>query len=194
MDELNPQQLLEQLFDKKLLHILRIFINSPERQFYLREIGKLSRVPIATVHRTIGRLVELEIIREVRIKRFKLYQLEESRAAKFVEGMLELRRTALEEFIEIAKGAQGVEQIILHGRKQKDRANLLIIGHQIDNDAIKRAVGAIKERYQFSVMHLALEPEQFEQMASMGLYSGEKSTLYRRAKEGEGPETTNPRT
>jgi delta-aminolevulinic acid dehydratase/porphobilinogen synthase len=186
MDELEPQKLLEGLFDRKILGVLRLFVNNPEKQFYLREIAKLTRVPIATVFRETKKLCSLAIIKEVRIKqRMKLYQLEETKAAKYIESILEIRRTALEEFVEELKDLAGLYEIILHGKHQKDRASVFIIGHNIDTEAVKRVVASVKEKYHFNLITLTLELDQFEQMSAMGLYSGEKSTLFRKEPEGE---------
>lgn len=180
MEDLDPRQLLSDLFDKKILAVLRLFIDNPENEYYMREIAKQTRVPVATVFRYIAKLKALGIIQEIRVKKFKLYKLEQGKAAKFIESVLEVRKTVLEEFIELIQADTNIVEIIQHGRKQKDRANILIIGQNINTEGIKQAVGHIKEKYNFSVIQLILEPEQFEQMASMGLYSGEKQSLYSR--------------
>ncbi|RME52069.1 ArsR family transcriptional regulator [Candidatus Woesearchaeota archaeon] len=179
MEDLDPRKLLADLFDKKLLAVLRLFIDNPDKEYYLREVAKYTRVPVATVYRHLGKLKALDIIHERRIKKLKLYRLNETKPAKFIESILEVRKTALEEFLDLVKGDPHIQEIILHGKKQKDRANILIIGSGVNAEAIRQAVGTIKDKYGFSVIHLVLEPEQFEQMASMGLYSGEKRSLYK---------------
>jgi hypothetical protein len=54
------------------------------------------------------------------------------------------------------------------------------VGQEVDAGALSRLVGEIKERYKFTVLHMTLSPQQYEQMLSLGLYGGEKSVLYER--------------
>jgi Fe2+ or Zn2+ uptake regulation protein len=174
---MDPGRILEELFDKKTLSILRLFSGNPEKQYYLREIAKATRVPIATVFRIMHKLVTLGIINEVKIKKFKLYQYSTGKEAKFVEQLIEVRRGAVEEFIEACKGIIGIQQVILHGKRMKEKANLLIIGTSVPTEPLIQAQTRIKEQLGFNVIYLILEPHQYEQMTHMGLYSDDRQVL-----------------
>lgn len=69
------KELLENLFDEKKLRVMNFFFNNPEEEFYLREITKRTKVPLATTFRIINKLKSLEIIKENKLKKFKLYSL-----------------------------------------------------------------------------------------------------------------------
>jgi len=174
---MDPSQILEGLLDKKTLAVLRTLSQNPERQFYLREIAKTSRVPVATVFRLMKKLVVLEIVDIIQIKRMKLYQYGQGKASKFVEQLIEVRRGAVEEFVERCRLITEIRQVILHGRKQKDRANFLVIGEQVPSQPLVEAQAAVREQLGFTCIYLVLGPQQYEQMVEMGLYAGDRQVL-----------------
>lgn len=177
MEEIN---VLEGLFDTKILKIVRLFLNEKENQFYLREISNKVSVPVATTFRIVKKLLELGLIQEIKIKKFKLYMLKEGSNTKFLESFIREEKRILDLFIDKIKVLSGINSVILHGKEMKDRANLLIIGENIDSNAIKQLCGEIKDKYNFTISSLTLTEDQFTQMSSMGLYSGEKKILYKK--------------
>lgn len=174
---MDPGELLEELFDKKTLAILRLLSKQPGRQFYLREISRQTRVPIASVFRIINKLVKLNIIELQQIKKFKLYTYGTEKEAKFVEQLIEVRKGAVEEFVELCRELPEVLQVILHGKRQKDKANVLIIGESIPTTPLVDAAARIKETYGFTIIYLTLGPAQYHQMVDMGLYAGDRQIL-----------------
>jgi Fe2+ or Zn2+ uptake regulation protein len=172
-----PGKILEELFDRKTLAVLRLFSQNAEKQYYLREISKTTRVPIATVFRIVRRLVTMGVVQEIKIKKFKIYQYGTGKESKFVDQLIELRRGAVEEFIELCRPIEGIRQVVLHGKKLKDKAHLLIIGSGIATEPLVAAVAKIKEEMGFTIVYLMLEPQQYEQMTQMGLYSDDRQVL-----------------
>lgn len=175
-------KILEELFDKKTLAVLRLLSQNPDKQYYLREIAKATRVPVATVFRITKRLVAMGVVSEIRIKlKMKLYQYGSGKESKFVEQLIEIRRGAVEEFVDACKAIDGIQQIILHGKRLKDKANILIIGQNVAKEPLGRAVTKIKEETGFTILYLLLEPNQYEQMAHMGLYAEDRQILLQRS-------------
>lgn len=168
------------IFDAKVLRVIHVFLTNPETEFYLKEISSKSRVPIATTFRILQKLIKFQLIEEKKVKMLKLYKLGNNEKTKILKDSLDISRNALNVFLERIKEISGVDVVILHGEKTDVKANLLIIGKNIDISLIKSLVGEIKEKYNFSILYLTLEPDQFEQMSNMGLYSGKKQILYQR--------------
>jgi DNA-binding MarR family transcriptional regulator len=173
-------KLLEELMDRKELAVLRLFSQNPDKPYYLREVAKATRVPVATVFRLIHKLVALGVLLEIKIKKFKIYQYGTGKEAKFVEQLIEIRRGAVEEFVESCRIIDDIQQVILHGKRLKDRANILIIGQNIPKEPLGQAVAKIKEETGFTILYLILEPPQYEQMAQMGLYADDRQVLFQR--------------
>ncbi len=175
-----PSKLLEGLFDKKRMALLKLFLDHPELEYGVREAAKASRLAPATAYRIIRTLVKMGVVDERRIKKLRLYRLNQSKETKFLDELLASKKSALEEFVDYVSALDGVDEILLHGKATKEKANVLVIGERADTSAILRIIGDIKAKYNFTILHLLLAARQYEQMSSMGLYGGEKQTLFRR--------------
>ncbi|MGV8087400.1 MAG: helix-turn-helix domain-containing protein [Candidatus Woesearchaeota archaeon] len=174
---MDSQKILEGLFDKKMLTILKLFLKKKDQQFYLKEISKQTRVPLATTHRILNKLLESEIIEKTKIKHLKIYKLAENEKTKYLETVFEEKKTIIDEFLEYATKIDGIKTIMIYGREEKDKANLLIIGEGVDNSLIREIIIKIKEKYNFTLTHLVLTELQYEQMAAMNLYPGKKEII-----------------
>lgn len=171
------KDILAGLIDEQLLKVFRFFINNPDQQFYLRELAKRSRVPPASAYRIVQTLKKLELIQEHKMKKFKFYQLNELNAG-FLADILADHKSAIQEFVDTIKADPRLEMVVLHGKEERTKANLLLIGTHIDTELVRSAALHAKEEYGFNIIHLALDPDQYNQMSSMGLYPGKKVMLY----------------
>jgi hypothetical protein len=172
--------LLERLFDNKLISVLRLFLDNPDQEFYLREISRESRVPVATTFRILKKLRELEIIREKNIKKFRIYSLIEDKNSSYLRNIFSEKESVIDYFVKQASGINEIFFIILYGKEEKDKASILVIGEGVHNEKIREITDEIKEKHGFILNVLTLTKEQFNQMSSIGLYSGEKKILFRR--------------
>ena len=175
---MEPALLLEHLFDKKKMQVIRQFLAQDEREWTLQELSRSSRVPLATTYRIVRKLVDLSLIEEKKIKHLKLYVLSKSAATKYLARILETGQSALDSFIEQIKDLEQVEKVVLHGKQSKEKANVLVIGSEIPSASVNNITAKIKEQFHFTIISLVISPQQYEQMVSMGLYSGTKKELY----------------
>lgn len=173
-------QLLEKLFDPKILAILKLFIDNKEKQFYLRELSKASKVPVASCFRIVKHIVNLNLIKEVKISKFKLYKLNENEDTKFIEGFIKIEKHVLDLFVEEIKKIEGIMSIVLHGEEKKDKVNILLIGANMNTEEIKSICTNMREKYNLTVTYLILTPEQYNQMSDMNLFPREKRTIYQK--------------
>jgi DNA-binding transcriptional regulator YhcF (GntR family) len=177
---MEPTQLLAGLFDKKKMTIIKHLLDHQDQEFGVRELAKATRVAPATTHRILQTLLKMGLVEDKKIKQLKLYKLQKNKATTFLDELLAVKKSAIEEFVENVKGVPGIQEILQHGKATKEKVSLLVVGQNIDTAALSKVVGEIKERYKFTILHMALSPDQYAQMLSMGLYAGEKQTLYRR--------------
>jgi DNA-binding transcriptional ArsR family regulator len=184
MEEL---QLLEGLFDRKMISVLRLLFRDRNKQLFLQEISEQSKVPMATSSRILARLSRLDIIEVNKVSRTKLYRLKGNRKVDFLSEIFKEDLHIMKYFVSHASGITGINRIVLHGTEQQDRANVLLIGQGIDHGEVKRLCSEIRERYRFAISDLSLTEEQYYQMTAMGLYSGDKKMLFdRRDSKGGG--------
>ena len=174
-------EVLGALFDQKIISVLGVLVNDSGKEgLYLREIAKGSKVSNATTYRIVQKLVKLQLVNQLKIKKLKLYKFKHSSGSEFLVNMLKKDIRVLEAFIRQVSGLKGVQAVLLHGEESNERANVLIIGDDVDSGKIKEICGSIREKYNFVISSLILAAEQFEQMSSMGLYSGKERVLFRK--------------
>lgn len=174
---MDKKKILETLFDPKVIKILKMFINHPVEQYYLREVARITKVPPATTYRILKTMRDLELLNEAKFKHLKTYSLNKENSVMFAE-LLEDKRSAMVEFTDFVPSVEGIDMVILHGKEEADKASVLIVGRGINQDLIRDKTVGIKEKYKFNIIYLILAPEQYEQMLSMGLYPGKKVMLF----------------
>lgn len=178
---METKDLLEKLFDEKKLKVIQFFLSNSEEEFYIREVSKRTKIPVATTFRIINKLKELEIIKELKIKKFKVYSLNLNKNTEFLQEIVSQKKSALNDFVEKASIIDEVDQIILHGKEEKTKANVLLIGSNIPVEQVKKLALTIKETYNnFTIIDLTLDAEQFSKMSDMGLFPGRKTILYQK--------------
>ena len=165
---MDKKEILTGLLDEQLLKIFKTFINNPEQQFYLRELAKKTRVAPASTYRVLKQLLKLELIQEVKMKKFKFYNLNQENA-NFLADILADRKSAVQEFLTLIKEDEHIEMIVLHGKEERLKANILIMGNNIDQELIRTSALYVKETYNFNIIHLTLDTDQYNQMSSMAL-------------------------
>ena len=174
------KELLESLFDEKKLRIMNFFFNNQEEEFYLRELSKRTKIPLATTFRIVNKLKLLEIIKENKIKKFKLYSLNKTKNTELLHDIIAHKKSALSEFVEQVSPIVEIESIILHGKEEQKKANILLVGKNIPVERIKNVVFEIKSKFEFTIIDLTLEPDQFFKMSEMGLFPGKRTVLFQR--------------
>ena len=172
--------ILKQLFDKKIIRIIDVFLQNKNKQFYLRELGRAADVSPATTYRIVGKLVKSGIVEEIKISKFKVYKIIINEKTKGLTKLLKEEVNSLEIFVEKAKELEGIDSIILHGKKTSKSANILIIGNDNVSKKAEAIVKEIKQKHDFNIDFLILSEQQFRQMTKLGVYSGDKKTLWKR--------------
>lgn len=164
--------LFEKLIEPKTLKLLRVFFDDEDKDFYLIELSKRSGTPPASTFRIINRILSLGIIELRMVNKFKFYKVMKNKETDFLKSLIKKDKKALDLFVERIREIEGVKQIVLHGKETKDKADLLLIGDNIEASFVKSIAFEIKEKYGFTISWMTLSMEQYEQMLSMGSSMG----------------------
>ena len=176
--DMEPGEIMVNLFDDKVVKIIKFFIKNDDQEYYLRELSRTTRVSPATTYRILNKIVNLGILEVREIKTAKLYKLGNNKIVDFLKSILEV--DVIEYFVEAASKLEKVEEILLLGKKEKAKANVLILGNGINTAEMKLLTAEIKEKYDYTLNQMILSKEQYEQMSAMGLYPGSKRVLYKK--------------
>lgn len=172
------KEVLSKLLDDKKTSVLKILLNSKE-ELYLKEISEKSKVSLTSTFRILHELTTLGIIQKREWKTSKVYSCEANEKVDFLKELFTEEYDGINEFVRSLQDQSNIQNIILHGARKKDKANLLLIGEGIDiptKEKIDQICKTIKDK-NFEITFLTLTPEQYTQMIKMGLYSGEKKIL-----------------
>jgi DNA-binding IclR family transcriptional regulator len=72
------------LIDEKIVEILKTFKKNKDKQMYLREISRISKIPPATTLRILRKLSQQKIIEETQISKFKFYKYNENKKIELI--------------------------------------------------------------------------------------------------------------
>ena len=170
---------LERLADKRAITILKVFATKPDGKFTMAEIQKKTKLPVATTFRQLKELSKEGFLNEETVKHLHIYSLGKGEHAQTMASLLYEHPEPLRLFLERVEQVAGVEEIVMHG-KSENGANLVVVGKIEGKAAINDAVAIALDRYSYKINHLVVEPEQYETMANMGLYPGNRQVLYRK--------------
>ena len=169
------REVLANLIDSKKAAILRVMLNSND-ELYLKEIAQKSDVPITSTFRILQELQELGVLKRREWKTSKVYCCEKNEKVDFLKELFHEEFDGLSEFVSSVREFSGIQEILLQGAKRKGKANVLLIGENIDVSKIDPVVNSLKEKG-YELSYLTLTKTQYSQMSKMGLYSGEKKVL-----------------
>ena len=169
------KEVLGKLIDTKTAAILNVILNSQE-ELYLKEIALKSGVSITSTFRILQELQKLGILKRREWKTSKVYSCEKNEKVDFLKELFQEELDGLKEFLTATRELPGVQNIILHGAKRKGKANVLLIGENIEANKVEEVCSQLREKG-YELSYLTLTKNQYDQMSKMGLYSGEKKVL-----------------
>ena len=172
---MSKKEALLTLLDTKRSAVLKVLINAQE-EMYLQEIATKSAVSVTSTFRILQEFTQQQIVKKRQWKTSKVYACEKNEKVDFLKELFAEEFDGLQEFVQSLGTVQQIQNIILHGTQKKGKANVLLIGENIDPVRVEESCKAIRERG-FELSYLTLTKSQYEQMAKMGLYSGEKKVL-----------------
>ena len=169
------KEVLANLIDSKKAAIIKVMLNSQE-ELYLKEIAENSQVSITSTFRILQELTEMQVLKRREWKTSKVYSCEKNEKVDFLKELFYEEFDGLSEFVKQVRELSEIQEILLQGAKKKGKANVLLIGENIDVAKIDPVVNSLKEKG-YELSYLTLTKAQYTQMSKMGLYSGEKKVL-----------------
>lgn len=168
--------LLRELFDEKIVKVLSVFLEEPNKYFSLTQASSISKVNIATTLRIIDKLNKKEILELIKIGKSKFYMLKRGEKTLALTRLLK-KEEHISDFIEDIKKITQVKKIILES-KSNEMAKLLLVGDNIPEEKIKETIKEIKAKHGFEIEYMEISQKQFEDMSRLELYDVGKKVIW----------------
>ncbi len=169
------KEVLQSLIDFKKIAILEILLNAHEEMF-LKEISQKSKVPLASTFRILQGLVGQGLLHKRKWKTSTIYSCVQNEKIDVLKELFSDEYDGVSGFVQLVGDLAGVQSIISHGTPRKGKANLLVIGENLDGVQLEEASQKVREKG-FDLTYLPVTRKQYEQMSKMGLYQGEKKVV-----------------
>jgi len=180
---MKKSDVLRELFDEKIIKIINVFLEEPEKHFSLTQTSSISKVNVATTLRILERLVKKEIVEITLMGKSKFYKLKPGEKTIALNRLLK-KEEHITDFIERIKEIPKIKKIILES-KTDDGAKIIIVGNPIPSDKIAAIIKEIHGKYNFKIQYVEFSEEQFEGMEKMGLYNLNKKIIWDRDQKDE---------
>lgn len=169
--------ILKGLFDDKLVKIMTIFVNHPEKQYYLSEIARLSGVNATSTFRALNKLVAQEFIKANLIGRVRMYQLAKGEKANALSSLIKKDDGGpLDYFVERIKNTR-VDRIFVDSRDLKS-AKLILVGTLLSKNA-EKVIEEVQNKYQYNIDFVEISEKQFRDMKKFNTFK-DKKVLWKR--------------
>ena len=173
-------KVLRELFDEKIIKIIRLFLESPNKEFYLTEISNKASVNISTTSRILKNLSQSDFIETTIMGKAKFYQLAKNRKTQILRRFLKKNEVdPVDRFIDKIKEFSRLKKVVLETRN-KDKAKVLIIGEFFPENRLRRICQEIKDQFGFTINFIRISEGQFEGLKEIKNYSLDKKIIWER--------------
>jgi len=171
--------ILKDLFDEKVIEIINLFLDNPEKRFCLTDISSFTKVNIATTFRILNKLISKSFIRTIIIGKVRIYQLEKNEKTMALNKLLRKDSNPLQRFVDEVSQHPRVRKVILESKENK-AAKVLIVGEFLPTDKINKICDKIKNDDNYNISFVEISENQFKGLRNFGSYNLEKKVIWKR--------------
>jgi DNA-binding transcriptional regulator YhcF (GntR family) len=176
-------EILKDLFDEKIISIVMLFVENPEKKFFLTDIANQTKVNLTTTFRILQKLSEKGFIKTTALGKARFYQLEKNEKTHALSQFIKKDSSdPVQKFIDNISEHPRVKKIILDSKKN-DSAKLIIIGDFLPQEKLNKACDEVKSLYKFKISYVEISENQYEKLKNFENYNLEKKIIWKR-KEG----------
>lgn len=157
------KDILMDLFDKKIVSVLDVFLKNSDQRLSLTEVAQTSKNSFATTLRILDKLLNKGFIEISPVGKSKFYKLSRNEKTMVLNRFLQKEDARISEFVEKLKKSPRINTIVLES-KTDTSAKLLIVGNYVPTDIINYAVNEIRKKYNFKIQFVELTDAQYQDM------------------------------
>ena len=172
-------EILKDLFDEKIIEIINLFIENPEKKYFLSDVANKTKVNITTTLRILQRLSEKGYLKMTVIGKARFYQLEKNEKTMALLKFLEKESAPFQYFItELTKNPR-LKKVILES-KENNSAKILLIGDFLPTEKINKLIEEIRNRDSFKISFVEITENQYEKLKNFQNYNLEKKIIWKK--------------
>lgn len=172
-------EILKDLFDEKIIKIINLFLNNPEKKYFLTDVSKLSQVNITTTFRILNKLAEKGFLKTAVIGKVRFYQLDKNEKTKELMKLLRKEEGPIQKFVDSISFHPRIKKIILES-KEDNSAKLIIVGEFLPIEKINKAIEEIKIKQNFKISYVEISESQFIKLKEFKNYNLEEKIIWER--------------
>ncbi|OGJ21312.1 hypothetical protein A3K73_05665 [Candidatus Pacearchaeota archaeon RBG_13_36_9] len=176
-------EILKDLFDEKIVRIINLFMENPEKNYFLTDVANLAKVNITTTFRILNKLSEKGFLKTKIIGKVRFYQLDQNEKTKELMNLLKKDGDPLQKFIETIASHPRSKKIILES-KEGNAAKLLVVGDFLPQEKINKLVQEIKDKYNFRINYVEISEAQYIKLREFKNYNLEQKIIWQRKSTG----------
>jgi len=177
-------EILKDLFDEKVVEIINLFLENPEKRYCLTDVSSLAKVNVATTFRILNKLVDKQFIKSIIIGKVRIYQLEKNEKTLALSKFFKKDSNPLQKFIEQITIHPRIKRIILES-KEPNNAKVLIVGDFLPTDKIKKVCEQIKSNNKFQINFVEISENQYNGLRNFNNYNLEKKIIWKKPEQNK---------
>jgi predicted transcriptional regulator len=175
-------EVLKNLFDEKILKIITLFIENPDKKYFLTDVSKSAKVNITTTFRILNKLAEKGFLKRKVMGKIRFYQLDYNEKTKQLADLLRKSEgNSINEFVSLVSFHPRIKKIILES-KEENSAKIILVGDFLPQEKISKAVNEIKNRHNFKISYVEISENQYLKLKEFKNYNLDKKIIWERPK------------
>lgn len=173
-------EVLKDLFDEKIIEIINLFVENPEKKYFLSDVANKTKVNITTTLRILQRLSEKGYLKTTAIGKARFYQLEKNEKTMALLKFLEKESAPFQYLISELTKIPRLKKIVLES-KENNSAKVLLIGDFLPTEKINKLIEEIRFRDNFKISFVEITENQYEKLKNFQNYDLEKKVIWKKS-------------
>jgi len=161
------QQLLSEVFDKKIINVIKTLLSHEGDFFSIRELADKAGVTVSTTFRIVQSLERIRFVKKIQRGRIKFFQIQPaSKAYKQFSELFVQKKTNTELInLKVKELYPDAKFETVSPKKDKNKIFIITEAEIDDSTLVKELNHSVDKKLKIMSIH----PDQFQKMKAMGL-------------------------
>ncbi len=176
-------EVLKDLFDEKILKIINLFIENPDKKYFLTDVSKVTHVNITTTFRILNKLAEKGFLKTKVMGKIRFYQLDHNeKTQQLAKVLTKSEDNPIQIFVSSISSHPRTRKIILES-KEGNSAKIILVGDFLPQEKINKTINEIKNKYNFKISYVEISENQYLKLKEFKNYNLEKKIVWEKPRK-----------